>query len=347
MLVGRLAKVIKQVTKAKCVGVIAKRKRILKLSQKGLIPLVPGKHRVMFVPMHPGAPCHIEVLQQIDLVVAKVSDFIEGICNESPKISHDMQIILDSLRHRGIPLVDSVDSMSCVFDRRQMCQLVEEISETARRKAAIPIRCPIWKYVDSYENAKLDILSVVGAGLGYPCILKPRIGCGPPDSHQMALVFRPEGLEETQIPRPGIIQEYINHGATVKKIYVVGDAVFSESKVSIPDIILTDGTVDIPSCIEFDSLHSLPTSLPWFSHDVQGRKYNSVPSILLSDAVLHRLASVVREHIKLSIFGFDIIVDQNAGELAIVDINYFPSFGNIQEAAAEAIQLFFENLHID
>jgi inositol-1,3,4-trisphosphate 5/6-kinase/inositol-tetrakisphosphate 1-kinase len=46
------------------------------------------------------------------------------------------------------------------------------------------------------------------------------------------------------------------------------------------------------------------------------------------------VAAALRQRLGLTLFGFDLVFDRSAGELVIVDVNYFPSFKGIPEAAA-------------
>jgi hypothetical protein len=159
----------------------------------------------------------------------------------------------------------------------------------------------------------------------------------------MALILKPEGLSECEIADPIVAQEYINHKGTMYKVYVVGKHVMIEKRASLPDIHLRGlekATMDdLPSCIEFDSLHSLPTRLPWL--DKHAANHSRAPSFsILTEHFFEQLAMIVREHVSLSVFGFDIVFDHHAGEVLLLDINYFPSFGSIQDAPTHFINSF-------
>lgn len=43
-------------------------------------------------------------------------------------------------------------------------------------------------------------------GMAFPCIMKPRVACGTPESHTMALLLKPEGLLESKVPLPASLQ---------------------------------------------------------------------------------------------------------------------------------------------
>lgn len=66
------------------------------------------------------------------------------------------------------------------------------------------------------------------AGLHAPYIIKPVVACGLHNSHQMALVLADSALQQLQpldIPTPAVVQEFVNHGGVVFKVYALGDKV--------------------------------------------------------------------------------------------------------------------------
>jgi hypothetical protein len=64
-------------------------------------------------------------------------------------------------------------------------------------------------------------------GCSAPFIVKPVVACGTPDSHAMALALWPQALAGLagRVPLPAVVQEFVNHDATIYKVYVAGDKV--------------------------------------------------------------------------------------------------------------------------
>lgn len=105
---------------------------------------------------------------------------------------------------------------------------------------------------------------------------------------------------------------------------------------------------DAPASIGFDSLKSLPTTLPWLRRQQQGAATSApapgeggegaaasaaVPGHeLLRRPTFEAVAEALRARLGLTLFGFDLVFDPAAGELVIIDVNYFPSFKGIPEA---------------
>lgn len=319
------------------IGVIASPKRLIKMN--AFFPLMPPEnstYRKYFLPIDIfGTVDNCTLQSSAESILIKYSDFIEQVVwnEEHPFImSGALGTFLDQSA-KDIPLYDTFEEMKVLFDRTAMYVLLDDIAKVARRKHALPVRSANWELVSQRSSHTLPC----------PYILKSRLACGIPESHHMALILKPEGLSECEIADPIVAQEYINHKGTMYKVYVVGKHVIIEKRASLPDIHLRGlekATMDdLPSCIEFDSLHSLPTRLPWLENGSPILRRTPSSSIL-TEHFLNRLGMIVREHLPLSAFGFDVVFDHQAGEVLLLDINYFPSFGRVPEAPSHFIDTF-------
>lgn len=47
------------------------------------------------------------------------------------------------------------------------------------------------------------------SGIQLPCIVKPRVACGTPEAHHMALILRQEGFQEMQVSNKSASNMYI------------------------------------------------------------------------------------------------------------------------------------------
>lgn len=104
-----------------------------------------------------------------------------------------------------------------------------------------------------------------------------------------------------------------------------GLQVFYTSRASIPDICCQQEGDNQEQVLLFDSLASLPTQLPssWRAQAEDGAAA-AVHEAPVSLEVLRPLAACLRQHLQLSLFGFDVVV--SAGEYVVVDVNYFPNY---------------------
>lgn len=143
------------------------------------------------------------------------------------------------------------------------------------------------------------------------------------------------------------MQEYVDHSSSIFKFYVLGEKVFHAVKKSTPNadslIKLSEGKNGLKPLL-FDSLKSLPTSKE-NEHQEDGNCQNANHEIdiqLVTDA-----ACWLRRMLDLTIFGFDVVIQENTGDHVIVDVNYLPSFKEVPDNIAvpafwEAIKSKYE-----
>lgn len=207
---------------------------------------------------------------------------------------------------REIPWADGLASMRPVFDRSSMGDLMESIAVASNERGfGLHIATPRSWPILGHDSDVSDLV--------YPCLIKSRAACGVPESHQMALVLREEGMIECEMEGQLVAQEFINHGGVLFKVYVGQDGHIVERRSSLPDIRTV--TEEMPSIIEFDSLYGLPTRLPWVASD--DNEHVDVP-----DEVFAELVMVARDIVRLTVFGFDVV--RRGDDVVIVDINYLP-----------------------
>ena len=83
---------------------------------------------------------------------------------------------------------------------------------------------------------------VAAAGLRLPLLAKSLQADGSSDSHKVAIIHDRDGLscvsrgDVPGLKPPCIVQEYVNHGGCLFKVYVVGDTVTMTRRKSLPDL---------------------------------------------------------------------------------------------------------------
>ncbi|GMN36117.1 hypothetical protein TIFTF001_005761 [Ficus carica] len=225
--------------------------------------------------------------------------------------------------HADCCVIDPLDKIYPVLDRLKIQQILlrlEDLNATGRHI----IRGPHFLKVDDYSEPDLN-QRLSEAKLSLPYIVKPQVACGVADAHSMAIVFKVEDFKDLKVPLPAVIQEYVNHSSTLYKFYVLGEKVFYAVKKSTPNVdILMKlfGNHGLKPLV-FDSLKSLPTDK---------EKVHSGDSIdhgLVTDA-----AKWLARNLGLTIFGFDVVIQEGSGDHVIVDVNYLPSFKEVPDDVA-------------
>lgn len=90
---------------------------------------------------------------------------------------------------------------------------------------------------ESHASAQVD-----AAGLQLPLLAKSLRADGTSHAHKVAIVHDQDGLACVSrggvagLAPPCVVQEYVNHGGWLFKVYVVGDAVTATRRKSLPDL---------------------------------------------------------------------------------------------------------------
>ncbi|KAL2558896.1 Inositol-tetrakisphosphate 1-kinase 1 [Forsythia ovata] len=144
-----------------------------------------------------------------------------------PKWSKQLQEF--SSRNPDVIVVDPLDSVERIHNRISMLQVVNEVKIC--QKSEISFGIPKQIFV---ENPASFYNCIETEGLKFPVIAKSLVANGSAKSHQMFLVFNKEGLEG--LKPPIILQEFVNHGGVIFKVYVAGEHVKCVKRKSLPDI---------------------------------------------------------------------------------------------------------------
>jgi hypothetical protein len=345
--------------------------RAAALTAAGALPLLPADG-VTFLPLDLGRP--LEEQPTFDVFLWKASDFLEAPRPGSgapPPLRAAAAAALASLPAAapGALVVDALPALERVMDRAALAAALEAGCAAARR-AAVPVRAAAWVAVEAYGPAAAA--AVAAAGLAPPLVAKPRVAAGPPEAHQLALVLHADALLEHDLtPAPAILQEYVDHGGRLWKVYVAGEAVFIARRASTPDLrgaaarrAARGAAGGAPAALRFDS-RGPPPAPAWaagaasapasaaaspskpgagprtaggdFERGAGGLDDLGDPEGLSGGPVsresLARLAAALRAALGLTLFGFDVVFDARAGEAVVVDANALPSFGGAPGAA--------------
>lgn len=165
----------------------------------------------------------------------------------------------------------------------------------------------------------LDQSTLINEHIQWPCIIKADIACGTVESHQMYYIANFDNIQYlyNQLNQwnnsKWLYQQYIPH-KYIYKVYVLGKDVYCFIRSSI-DI----SHVQSNDIYKFDSQQLCAQSIDTVSNITP-------PQLQLFQQIATQLCSIF--HIDL--FGFDIVIDEhNTNSYYIVDINYFPSYKQV------------------
>jgi len=173
--------------------------------------------------------------------------------------------------------------------------------------------------------------------LAFPLLAKPLMADGSESSHALALLYDEAGLATLArggvagLRPPCVLQEFVDHGGSIFKVYVVGEVVTLARRRSLPD--------QRGGCAHgFEALERISTLGPlWREQAAAEPAAAASPDAPALGAVVEpgaafvqALATALRASLGLQLFNFDLI--RVAGErdrFLVVDINYFPGIAKM------------------
>ena len=128
---------------------------------------------------------------------------------------------------------------------------------------------------------------------------------------------------------PTLIQNYVNHGAKVFKVFVIGEKSFVFSRPSLRNIVANPSEKS-DGYFVFNSQNELPSSLkPPEDSDPMPGEALLAPSQQIVEQLTQSLSSVLG----LKLLGYDIITDiDNTNKHYVIDANYLPSYRGLTNA---------------
>ncbi|KAF3451093.1 hypothetical protein FNV43_RR07182 [Rhamnella rubrinervis] len=320
------------------VGYIMKPSREEDFAKRGAFPMYPTHNGLMFLPLTLELPLSPQ-LQEVDIVLHKATDEIISIelsgslgFPNNITFTRGMQELKSYMDcHVDCCLIDPLDNIYPVLDRLEIQQILLGLEDL--KTSGYKIRGAHYLKVDDFDEPDF-IQRLSEAKLSLPCIVKPQVACGVSDAHSMAIVFKVEDFKDLSVPLPAVIQEYVNHSSTLYKFYVLGEKIFHAVKKSTPnaDILLKLSGANELRPLVFDSLKSLPSA------NEKDHSGDNDCSKATSDCIDHGLvrdaAKCLMRSLGLTIFGFDVVIQEGSGDHVIVDVNYLPSFKEVPDDVA-------------
>ncbi|XP_055820071.1 inositol 1,3,4-trisphosphate 5/6-kinase 4 [Solanum dulcamara] len=322
----------------KTVGYLMKPSREEDFAKRGAFPLNPTPNGLIFVALNYELPISWQ-LQEIDGVLHKATDDIITVEMSSSSDFENKVTYTEGMQelqryigcHPDCRVIDPFSNIYPVLDRLKIQQILGDL-ENLNSKSCSKIRGPHFLKVVDFREPKLED-KLADAKLSLPNIVKPQVACGVADAHSMAIVFKTDSYKYLNVPLPAIVQEYVDHSSTMFKFYVVGKKVFFAIKKSTPnaDTLIKLAEEKELKPLLFDSLKSLPVD----EQKSQNEDNKQIDHELVTDA-----ANWLRRVLDLTIFGFDVVIQEGTGDHVIVDVNYLPSFKEVPDDVA--IPTFWE-----
>ncbi|CAN4089346.1 unnamed protein product [Withania somnifera] len=234
-----------------------------------------------------------------------------------------------SIKNPNAIIVDPIESIEKLHNRVSMLDPVSLLKIEN-------LTTPMQTLVDSKESLQ-D--AVGNQGMRFPLIAKALLANATADAHHMFLVLNKDGL--SGIKTPIILQEFVNHGGVIFKVYVAGDHVKCVKRRSLPDI--TDEKLE-------NSENLIPFSL--ISYFAESEQSDESLAKLMEAAemppasFINEVSKQLRQALNLHLFNFDMIRDSRAeNRYLVIDINYFPGYAKVLEYETMLTPCFLDIAH--
>ncbi|XP_026569096.1 inositol-tetrakisphosphate 1-kinase isoform X2 [Pseudonaja textilis] len=302
--------------KGKRVGYWLSEKKIKKLNFQAFADLC-RKRGIEVIPLD--LTKRIEDQGPLDVIIHKLTDvLIEADQNDSQSLElvHRFQEYIDA--HPETIILDPLPAIRTLLDRSKSYELIRQIELYMKDdRICSP---PFMELTNACGEDTLK--QIEKSGIAFPFICKTRVAHGT-NSHEMAIIFNREGLKAIQ--PPCVIQSFINHNAVLYKVFVVGESYT---------------VVKRPSVKNFSAGISDRESIFFNSHNVSKPESSSILTALdkiegvferPNDDVIRAISKTLRQTLGISLFGIDIIINNQTGQHAVIDINAFPGYEGVSE----------------
>ncbi|KAJ8554175.1 hypothetical protein K7X08_024853 [Anisodus acutangulus] len=176
-------------------------------------------------------------------------------------------------------------------------------------------------------------------GLKFPVIAKPLIADGTANSHQMSLVLNQAGL--TKLNPPIVLQELMNHGGVIFKVYVPGDHVKCVKRKSLTDISEEKLNTSSENLIAFSQVSNF--SAQDYQRDIESFAELMEAAEMPPSSFVNEVANRMRDALKLHLFNFDMLRDSRIrSRYLVIDINYFPGHAKVPEFETMLTDFFLD-----
>ncbi|KAH7689820.1 inositol-1,3,4-trisphosphate 5/6-kinase / inositol-tetrakisphosphate 1-kinase protein [Dioscorea alata] len=218
-------------------------------------------------------------------------------------------------KHPEVTVLDPPGAIQHVHNRQSMLQDVADLNlADCYGKVSVPKQLVIIKDPSSIPDA------VSKAGLTLPLVAKPLVVDGSAKSHELSLAYDQYSLSKLEPPL--VLQEFVNHGGVLFKVYIVGEVIKVVRRFSLPDVDERELTNNA-GVFRFPRVSCAAASADDADLD---------PGIaeLPPRPLLERLARELRRRLGLRLFNIDIIREHGTRDhFYVIDINYFPGYGKM------------------
>ncbi|CAC5366030.1 ITPK1 [Mytilus coruscus] len=246
-----------------------------------------------------------------DLILHKCNGLMVAAKDGNSTAQFQINNIKDYIeKNPGCILVNKFEHIQPLLNRYYQYQLVHDPLLSSDSPFFVP------SFVNlTTADVQSNIQKLREANVTYPFICKPIVAQGNNDSHLMSIIFDENGLKDIQ--PPCVAQSFINHNAVLYKVYIVGDKQFIVEKPSVKNL-----SPKSQATIKFDAskLNRSNSLTEWVQDKTRFTPDNDR---------IKEICFIIQRQVKMDLFGIDVIIDCDNGRHAVIDINAFPGYEDV------------------
>uniref|UniRef100_K3WYF2 Inositol-tetrakisphosphate 1-kinase n=1 Tax=Globisporangium ultimum (strain ATCC 200006 / CBS 805.95 / DAOM BR144) TaxID=431595 RepID=K3WYF2_GLOUD len=242
------------------------------------------------------------------------------------------------LQNPCVKIIDPIESVLLLTNRHAACDMLVKLQhKSANAKnddaagsktdtATISFCVPKFHVIETHEQFEALCRQVDAQETKLPLICKSVEACATDRSHMMSVITQRSDLQFVEYP--ALYQEFINHSGRLFKGYVLGDIINVAERRSLPNIHAGATHVHFNTQKQYptaDDFHPDATDSLIATADATHRDQSEI------FAAVRVIGERIREELNLSLFGFDVIVSDATQELYVIDVNYFPSYKELDD----------------
>lgn len=310
------------------------------------------KVSIKFVSLEDEQGKPLKNLPRLDAVLHKRTDDMAAVltnCN-SDSTAH-MEHLKRVYANVNVVPIDPLKNVWNLLDRKSTSSLVNSLSSHGDRSLRSLVRPLQWCIVSTRDPDEVISKRLAENNTKFPIILKRRLACGFPETHNMGIAWNLKGAirairtgfvadlgsssstrDTTDAERLGrenigcelFVQEFVaNHAGVVFKGYGIGKHCSIQPKLSLLHDVEDDGS----GCFLFHShrIYKQRQLDPAVTESILTRADLVKPSDGVVDAVISNLS----QSLGITMIGVDFLYEEQSRKYFLVDVNYFPSFGGV------------------
>ncbi|XP_059062036.1 inositol-tetrakisphosphate 1-kinase-like [Achroia grisella] len=307
---------------SKTIGIWMSGKKSQKLNWKELISAC-ASHGYKLVKLDLERP--LEDQARIDVFIHKLTDIIAAADQGDPKASTIIGQVEQYLsNHPNIAVVDPLDNVRMLLNRYCYYSILQNEPSFQNKGIFTPTFAEF-----TTNDIEVNIGIMKARGVKFPVICKPTIAHGSKSAHEMIVIFNEKGLSVCK--SPCVVQTFVNHNAVLHKVFLIGNRYHICKRPSLKNFYASEDIEPIfystGEVCKADSQSTLSILDPQDKPDI---------TMTINEDVIKTVIRVLRKEIGLLLAGFDVVIDNQAGNHAVIDINVYPSYDNFPN--------FFEHL---